>query len=70
MNESRAYALFREAVLDLNDHSTPGNVRRYLAASRLLDEHRSTNVERGPAETRRRRRAPRPSRTVVVAAES
>jgi hypothetical protein len=30
-------AAFREAVLDLAAEATPTNVRRYLAASRLLD---------------------------------
>jgi hypothetical protein len=31
-------AAFHEALLDLNDAPTPANVRRYLAASRLLEE--------------------------------
>jgi hypothetical protein len=29
--------VFRRAVLDLSEEPTPVNVRRYLAASRLLD---------------------------------
>jgi hypothetical protein len=33
----RRLCLFREAVLQLNDEPTPRNLRRYLAASRLLD---------------------------------
>jgi hypothetical protein len=31
------HAVFRKAVLDLSDEPTPVNIRRYLAASRLLD---------------------------------
>jgi hypothetical protein len=33
----RRLRLFREAVLELSDEPTPRNLRRYLAASRLLD---------------------------------
>jgi hypothetical protein len=36
MNVTRSYPLFREAVLDLAAEPTPVNVRRYLAASRIL----------------------------------
>jgi hypothetical protein len=44
-------AAFHEAVLDLNDAPTLVNVRRYLAASRLLeevthDEHRISGARR------------------------
>jgi hypothetical protein len=40
MDSSRSFELFREAVLDLNDRATAENARRYLAASRLLEQHR------------------------------
>jgi hypothetical protein len=35
--QQRAYAAFREAVLDLAAEPTPLNVQRYLAASRILE---------------------------------
>jgi hypothetical protein len=34
---ARRFAAFRRAVIDLNEEPTPLNVRRYLAASRLLE---------------------------------
>jgi hypothetical protein len=34
-------AAFRMAVLDLSQEPTPTNVRRYLAASRLLERERT-----------------------------
>jgi hypothetical protein len=37
MEPSDRRAVFRKAVRDLNDNPTPENVRRYLAASRLLE---------------------------------
>jgi hypothetical protein len=37
-----AHVTFREAVLDLAEEATPRNVRRYLAASLLLDRPAAT----------------------------
>jgi hypothetical protein len=37
MTAARAQALFREAVADLAAEPNPGNVKRYLAASHVLD---------------------------------
>jgi hypothetical protein len=36
---------FREAILDLADEPSIDNVRRYLAASRLLEQARETALE-------------------------
>ena len=44
MSESRPYTMFREAVLDLAEEPTPVNVRRYLAASRMLDPPATTGT--------------------------
>jgi hypothetical protein len=40
VTEAHALELFREAVYDLVERRTPENVRRCLAASRLLDRTR------------------------------
>jgi hypothetical protein len=37
-----SHALFHETVHELAAEPTPANVRRYLAASRLLDRDRAT----------------------------
>jgi hypothetical protein len=56
MSESRSYSIFLEAVLDLSDEATPVNVRRYLAASRLLD--RPVRTEAAAQSSSPVRRAP------------
>jgi len=43
--------VFRRAVLDLSEEPTPVNVRRYLAASRLLD--REALRRRSPTQPRK-----------------
>ena len=48
MDASRTLALFREAVLDLSDHASEENARRYLAASRLLERHRNESAATKP----------------------
>jgi hypothetical protein len=51
-------AAFREAVLDLAAEPTPTNVRRYLAASQLLEvaaQRAVSRARRRPASTGTRR---------------
>ena len=52
---SRAYATFREAVLDLSEGPTKANIARYLNASRGLDGQPALDppAER-PSRNRRR----------------
>ena len=46
-------SVFRRAVLDLSAEPTPVNVRRYLAASRLLDRDPTRKSSRAPSPARR-----------------
>jgi hypothetical protein len=51
------FAAFRRAVLDLNEEPTPLNVRRYLAASELLERQVSPGGRAGRRAARRSGRA-------------
>jgi hypothetical protein len=42
----RAYARFRNAVIDFSDDPSPDNLVRYLAASRQLDDPRRRRPSR------------------------
>ena len=55
MTRSRAQTLFRAAVHDLAEEPNPVNVKRYLAASQILE--RTTQAESAPKATGKRRRA-------------
>jgi hypothetical protein len=55
------YAAFKQAVLDLAEEVTPTNVRRYLAASRLLARADETGARRLPLPAPAQVRGARPS---------
>jgi len=57
MQRLSAHAAFRAAVLDLAEEPTPTNARRYLVASRLLEEAQARAREGDAASSSRRPRA-------------